>query len=206
MLHNLTPWAQAKIQRRTGKSARWIVYGIVEGWYEVRDGHRDAKVDMRTGECTCKKWQVSGLPCGHAITVAKYLGYTDCSCLASPFFNASVYRETYEGVILPVGPTDTWLSPDTPLPPVYPPLIRKKPVGRPRNNERRASRGEGRIVRKCSRCGQTGHNRTNCPTPAPSSEPTSRASGSQRRQSQSSTSLEPHGTLDYNSIDLNVNF
>ncbi|KAJ9538886.1 hypothetical protein OSB04_031619 [Centaurea solstitialis] len=97
--HELTDWAQRKIQKRIEKSYRWTTHGIGYDRWEVRDYGNNAEVDMRLRSCTCLKWQVSGLPCGYAIAVAKHL----------------------------VGPPETWQSPQDPLPtvlPVDPALLR----------------------------------------------------------------------------------
>ncbi|KAJ9544968.1 hypothetical protein OSB04_024675 [Centaurea solstitialis] len=66
-------WAQQKIQKSIEKSYRWTAHGIGYDRWEVRDYGNNAEVDRRHRCCTCLKWQVSGLPCGHAIAVAKHL-------------------------------------------------------------------------------------------------------------------------------------
>ena len=138
---------------------------------------------MSEGTCDCRKWQVFGLPCGHAIVVAKIRGVRDVSQLVNvPYFNTECYKATYTGVINPVGPADTWQSPDVPLSAVLPPLVIKRRVGRPSGNNRRPSRGEGRTQMRCPRCGEYGHQSDTCPL-FPHS-----ASGSSR-QSKSHTEL-----------------
>ena len=115
-----------------------------------------------------------------------------------PYFGLDNYKATYSGVIVPVGPPDTWLSPEVPLPTVRPPLIIKRRVGRPSNNERRPSRGKDRIQKKCSKCKQYGHTRDQCLEPAPSTLP--RSSGS------TSQDLEPHGTIRLDSLYQEFDF
>jgi len=194
--HPLTEWAQKKIQKRVGKSTTWTVRGIGFDVWEVRDHRRDAKVNMNAGTCECLKWQVSGLPCGHAIAVAKIQGCRDVSHLVNvPYFRAECYKATYSGVIIPVGPPDTWLSPEVPLPTVLPPLVLKRRVGRPSGNARRPSRGEGRTKKKCPRCHEYGHTRDTCPLMPPS------ASGSSRH-----STLEPHGTIRLDSLYQDFEF
>ena len=147
---------------------------------------------MRLRNCTCLKWQVSGLPCGHAITVAKRLGKTDVSDLITVnYYMTELYKATYRGVIKPVGPPETWHSPQDPQP-VLPPLVIKRPVGRPKGNKRRPSRGESRSQQRCPRCQEYGHTSTQCPL-VPSS-------------TRGSSQLEPIGTVDLNSDYQNVRF
>ncbi|KAJ9536061.1 hypothetical protein OSB04_un000777, partial [Centaurea solstitialis] len=143
-------WAQKKIHNRIVKSATWTAHGIGYDKWEVRDYGYNAEVDMRHRSCTCLKWQVSGLPYGHAITVAKRLGRKDVFDLITvPYYMTEFYKATYYGVIKPVGPAETWHYPQNPLPTVLPPLIIKRPVGRPKGNKRRPSRGEIHSQQKC---------------------------------------------------------
>ncbi|KAJ9564806.1 LOW QUALITY PROTEIN: hypothetical protein OSB04_000772 [Centaurea solstitialis] len=180
--HPLTEWAQ---QKRVGKSATWIVRGIGYNIWEVHDGGRNANVNMSQHTCDCRQWQMSGLPYGHAIVVARATNLRDVSSLVDvPYFKTKHYKATYSGVINPVGPPETWQSPDVPLSTVLPPIVKKRHVGRPNLNTYRPSRGEGSTLKRCPRCGDYGHMSDICPL-FPSS-----ASGSSQR-----STLEPHGTI-----------
>ena len=79
----LSDWAAAKVQDRMLKSANWIVNGIEHGEiYQVYDNLRTHGVRLTEGTCTCRKWQLSCFPCGHAIAVCRVLGLSDSSQLA----------------------------------------------------------------------------------------------------------------------------
>ncbi|KAJ9564118.1 hypothetical protein OSB04_000084 [Centaurea solstitialis] len=170
--HPLTEWAQHKIWKRVGKSVTWTALGI---GYNV--------------------WELSGLPCGHAIAVAKKTKIRDVYSLVDvPYFKAENYKATYIGVIKPVGPPETWQFPDTPLQSVRPPIIKKRRVGRPNVNARRPSRGEGSSLRRCPRCGDHGHKSDTCLLfPA--------SSGSSQQ-----SMLEPHGTIRSDSLYQDFQF
>ncbi|KAJ9550565.1 hypothetical protein OSB04_014610 [Centaurea solstitialis] len=193
--HPLTEWAQHKLWKRVGKSVTWDVRGIGYNVWEVHDGGRNANVDMHQHSCECRQWQLSGLPCGHAIAVAKKTKIRDVYSLVDvPYFKAENYKATYIGVIKPVGPPETWQFPDTPLQSVRPPIIKKRRVGRPNVNARRPSRGEGSSLRRCPRCGDHGHKSDTCPLfPA--------SSGSSQR-----SMLEPHGTIRSDSLYQDFQF
>ncbi|KAJ9557540.1 hypothetical protein OSB04_012154 [Centaurea solstitialis] len=193
--HPLTEWAQHKIWKRVGKSVTWTALGIGYNVWEVHDGGRNANVDMHQHICECRQWQLSGLPCGHAIAVAKKTKIRDVYSLVDvPYFKAENYKATYIGVIKPVGPPETWQFPDTPLQSVRPPIIKKRRVGRPNVNARRPSRGEGSSLRRCPRCGDHGHKSDTCPLfPA--------SSGSSQQ-----SMLEPHGTIRSDSLYQDFQF
>ncbi|KAJ9544543.1 hypothetical protein OSB04_024250 [Centaurea solstitialis] len=105
--HQLTEWAQKKIHKRIVKSATWTAHGIGYDKWEVRDYGYNSEVDMRHRNCTCLKWQVSGLSCGHAIAVAKRLGRKDVFDLITvPYYMTELYKATYHGVSKPVRPAE----------------------------------------------------------------------------------------------------
>ncbi|GJW51545.1 transposase, MuDR, MULE transposase domain protein [Tanacetum coccineum] len=60
---------------------------MVQDWYYKRR--------KLAGTCQCRKWQLSGLPCGHVIAVTKYLGLTDCLQFVSDWFKKPKYQGTY---------------------------------------------------------------------------------------------------------------
>ncbi|KAJ9555902.1 LOW QUALITY PROTEIN: hypothetical protein OSB04_010516 [Centaurea solstitialis] len=128
MNNKLAQWAELIVQRRMGKCSGGLHMKLA--MWEVQDGYRDAKVHIYDKTCTCKKWQLSGLPCGHVITVASYMGLDDCWQFASPYFTVHNLRETYAPTINPVGPLQTWVSPDYPLMVVHPPVMKNYPVNR----------------------------------------------------------------------------
>ncbi|GJS38738.1 transposase, MuDR, MULE transposase domain protein [Tanacetum coccineum] len=82
-VHTLSDWATHKVMDRMQKSANWRVHGILHSKiYQVDDRRRVHRVDLNTRSCSCHKWQLSGIPCGHVIAVARVMGCTDCSELA----------------------------------------------------------------------------------------------------------------------------
>ena len=167
----------------------------------MQDGYRDARVHYINHICSCKKWQLSGLPCGHAIAVAAKLNCTDSSHLACAYFTVNNLKATYAPVVYPVGPQQTWVSPDWPLMTVRPPVIKKGP-GKPKQHNRIPSRGEGSNLKRCSRCQAYGHSRNQCTEIAPSQIP----SGSRQAETAPTHQMDEsqrHYTIDLNN-DLNT--
>ncbi|GJW59105.1 transposase, MuDR, MULE transposase domain protein [Tanacetum coccineum] len=65
MTYEITDWAANKVAKKKLKSATWVVKGVNAYQYEVSDGQYIREVNLQTGICGCRKWQLSGLPCGH---------------------------------------------------------------------------------------------------------------------------------------------
>ncbi|KAJ9542870.1 hypothetical protein OSB04_029376 [Centaurea solstitialis] len=89
------------------------------------DRYRDAKVQYYNKSCSCNRWQLSGLPCGHAIAVAAMQNLTDCSHLVSPYFTIENLKATWAPVVYPIEPQLAWVSPDFPLMIVRPPIMNR---------------------------------------------------------------------------------
>ncbi|GJS02886.1 reverse transcriptase domain-containing protein [Tanacetum coccineum] len=90
MRFEITDWVANKVNKKMMKSATWLIYGVNHYQYQVLDGRYNREVDFQTRTCQCRKWQQSGIPCGHVIVVTRYDG-----------------RSTYYGGIAPC--THQWV-------------------------------------------------------------------------------------------------
>lgn len=129
--------------------------------FEVRGDSIDV-VDISTYECSCKVWQLTDLPCCHAIAVISCLG-RDPYDFCARFFTAENYRLTYSESVNPIPSEDhkplmkefsqaivTVTPPPTRRPPGRPPT---KKAGTPESSKRQL---------QCSRCKGMGHNKSTC--------------------------------------------
>ena len=165
--NELTPWAEAKVAFRIKKSYSLNVFDIDAHRYQVDDKFASHVVDLTNRICSCKKWQLSGLPCNHVIAVSRFINKTDLGIFVEKWFKKSTYRATYEESINPVGDIEAW---DTPayVTPVLPPVLGKRSAGRPKNKDRIPSKGEIRREPYCTRCTKIGHSKDRCQKPTSS--------------------------------------
>ena len=183
----LTKWAEKMIEKSKDEIRGWSVSGVSDTVYQVHDFKSGGIVDLSQQTCSCKYWDLTGLPCGHVIMVLSFLRMENCGHLALDAYKIDNYRNTYLESVYPLPEARDWEVPHDFMV-VNPPLMDKRQAGRPRNTNRIPSQGEDPIRRKCSRCGSTTHTARNCPAIVPTRQPTqrrrSRASGSgtQRRQ------------------------
>ncbi|KAF9625318.1 hypothetical protein IFM89_021443 [Coptis chinensis] len=134
------------------------------------------EVNLVTKECSCIKWQLSGLPCVHAMAVlhpmrCDWVDYTH------PYMSVRAYKETYAGSIRPMADLNDWDKnpkfPEgdpqgEPIIVLPPPFVRG--IGRPKKNRKRAPDEPAPTgkVRHCKRCNGTNHNSRTCKgVPAP---------------------------------------
>nr|GEX04362.1 hypothetical protein [Tanacetum cinerariifolium] len=84
------------------------------------------------GACQCRKSQLSGIPCGHVISVTRYLGLSDCQQFVSDWFKKPKYQGTYAEPIHFIGNVQEWEFPQH-IRKAIPPMMDNPQPGRPKN-------------------------------------------------------------------------
>nr|GEU60932.1 putative Gag-Pol polyprotein [Tanacetum cinerariifolium] len=125
-----------------------VVVGIAVGRvYKVDDRRRIQTVELCNGTCTCRKWQVSGLPYGHVLAICRVIGLTDCNRLAKEWFMRISLKGTYQELVYSVGEVSSRQIPNY-SPVVKTPHMNKKPSGRPKSTKRIRSQVLGQKFEK----------------------------------------------------------
>ena len=184
----LCPKVCKRLHREKMGSSRWLACWASDTRFEVKNGLVSFIVDLFKRTCSCRKLDIFGIPCCHAISciffnreaVEKYID----GC-----YRVSTYKACYEPVIDPINGQNMWTP--TGLPLVQPPIKRRLP-GRPKKKRVREpnepskghSKGLG-IAKRCKSCGKIGHNKRSCKgeVGGNSSLPTAAASGPNKRSS-----------------------
>ena len=62
----------AKVLKRLHKekvaASWWLACWARPTQFEVKNGLQSFTVDLATAHCSCRKWDISGIPCAYAIT------------------------------------------------------------------------------------------------------------------------------------------
>jgi hypothetical protein len=150
-----------------GERGRWRgltvrILGDGQGSVEARaESDRFHNVDLDRHTCSCGAYQITGLPCVHAVALAMQAG-KDILRLTHEYYHTSRGRSAYDAALPLTGIVTADLAQDSLLPP-----FTQRPRGRP-VQRRIPSRGELLSqVRKCTYCKGSGHNRRTCPNPNP---------------------------------------
>lgn len=125
------------------------------------------KVNLPNKQCGCRKWEISGISCIHAITA---MGFNNLEPLdfVDDCYKVETYMRTYDNTMGPINGRDMWPSTDNV--PLLPPDVKKR-AGRPKKARRREPDEEpkdpcrlGRrgIKMTCRNCGKVGHNKRGC--------------------------------------------
>ncbi|KAL4572798.1 hypothetical protein LXL04_019583 [Taraxacum kok-saghyz] len=157
------------------------------GEYEVSrcsDNHAEVKckgkrweVNLYERKCSCRVWQVTGLPCVHASAFIAFTRDVNWDKYVDSCYTVQKVKEAYAFEIAPMPGADQWMQKEWEK--IYPPII-KRPVGRPKKKRIKSS-GESKRRHKCPRCCEYGHREKTCKNPAPQDLNASQTSTSKRR-------------------------
>ena len=142
------------------KSAGNYKYSVSSSEFE-----KDYTVNFQTRTCDCKRWQLSGIPCHHAIACCRKDNINPEN-LVHQCYTIDAYYRAYAFNLSPMRGREFWEK--VPGPTIHPPLFTKV-MGRPKKNRRKApeevvKRGvkvftKAGVQIHCSECGQPGHNK-----------------------------------------------
>ncbi|GJZ12982.1 putative transcription factor WRKY family protein [Tanacetum coccineum] len=168
----VVPSAEKRILEAVADARCYQVLRANEVEFEVVSTERTNIVDIRSRVCSCKRWQIYGLPCAHAAAALISSG-KNAHVFADHCFKVESYRETYSQMIYPVPDRSLWntvgdggegagVNGDM----VIRPPKTRRPPGRPKKKVLRVEsfKRPKRIV-QCGHCHMLGHSRKKCPMP-----------------------------------------
>ncbi|KAF7149666.1 hypothetical protein RHSIM_Rhsim02G0065400 [Rhododendron simsii] len=163
---HLCPNIQEKIEKLKVESRLCVAAWCGELEFEVDYYDRTYIVDLRTKICSCCKWQLTGIPCCHAIAAIQK-NKEHVETYVHPYFTKSGYLAAYSYMIHPV--PDMLDFVETGFQPLNPPNS-KRGSGRPKKLRRRTAdepRDPNKVTRRglnvtCAKCMQVGHNQRSC--------------------------------------------
>ncbi|XP_071901078.1 uncharacterized protein [Coffea arabica] len=160
------------VQKRMDKATQCFPFKSNDDLYEVSNSYGDHyAVNIKEHTCSCRRWELTGIPCPHAIA-ALWLAKKDPMLYLSNWYTVETYLKCYEGAICPMNGEGNWEKTDVdgPKPPLY-----GKTAGRPKKQRRRTADEDqqekekkakkmsrvGQVIR-CKYCLQKGHNVRSC--------------------------------------------
>ncbi|KAH7835808.1 hypothetical protein Vadar_030054 [Vaccinium darrowii] len=165
----LVPLAEKKILEAITDARCYQVLRANEVEFEIVSSERTNIVDIRTRECSCRRWQLYGLPCAHAAAALISCGQ-NAHLFAEHCFTVDSYREAYSHIINPIPDKSLWNEHVEGADgggakfdiAIRPPKTRRPP-GRPKKKVLRVEslKRPKRIV-QCGRCHMLGHSQKKC--------------------------------------------
>ncbi|XP_061986347.1 uncharacterized protein LOC133705230 isoform X2 [Populus nigra] len=156
----LTPSKEEKLEKEMSIARSLQVLLSHGSTFEVRGESVDV-VDIDHWDCSCKGWQLTGLPCCHAVAVFECIGrspYDYCS----RYFTTESYHLSYAESIQPVPNVDRPVQGElTEAGVIVTPPPTKRPPGRPKTKQAESTDIIKRQL-QCSKCKGLGHNKKTC--------------------------------------------
>ncbi|CAK8544723.1 unnamed protein product [Lathyrus sativus] len=134
--------------------------------FGVTNGIETYCVNIKEGTCACRKWDLTGIPCSHAITCIWHNKKHPEESI-SEYYRKTTFQNTYSHIIYPTNGPQLWHVDGTLI--VNPPVMIKA-IGHSKNL-RNKSNDEPKnpyvFPRKittvtCTKCGSMGHNKITC--------------------------------------------
>lgn len=166
----LVPSAEKRMREAISCASTYQVLRSDEVEFEVLSADRSDIVNIGTHCCSCRDWQLHGIPCSHAVA-ALLSCKKDLYEFTEKCFTVASYRATYSEEIYAVPEKLGWRKGDEgsvdddddgDIRIVRPPKFRRPP-GRPEKKRicvEDLNREKHTV--HCSRCNQTGHYKTTC--------------------------------------------
>ena len=164
----ICPKIRKKLDRHAEFSNTCYPVPSGNGIFEVHDREWHYVVDLFGKHCECRRWQLTGIPCSHAISCLKHERIPENSVLPN-CYSIDAFKNAYGCNIFPCSEKSSWENVGGPE--VQPPKYEKK-VGRPPKARRRAAHevqgpngprlSKYGVIIHCSHCGQAGHNSASC--------------------------------------------
>ena len=97
----ITPHYAEKLELMKKFARNCVPKRADDGLWQVASGDHTYSVNLANRTCACRKWDLSGLPCNHAVS-AIYKAGEYPEDYVSEFFSKAVYMKSYTTVFYPM--------------------------------------------------------------------------------------------------------
>ena len=167
LTRKICPKIQAKFDNEGLKSSDCVSIYAGNGLFEVECRDQRFVVNLSKTTC-CSKWDLTGIPCWHAISAILFDGSAP-EDYVHPYYTIETYTKAYEPIIYPVTSMEQWRR--TSIDPLEPPKDeiqrgrpkrkRKRHPSKPKNPHKLSKAG---TIIKCSERKKVGYNSRTCPS------------------------------------------
>ncbi|XP_055809528.1 uncharacterized protein LOC129879828 [Solanum dulcamara] len=196
-ISDIAPMARLILEENKDKFKTCKVLWNADVGFEIREGEYRHTVNLADRVCSCRTWQLRGIPCQHAIAALCHIEQ-EPEPLVEHWYKKDTFLKAYSHFIQPIPNMKMW--PETNNPRIGPPEPKPMP-GRPTRNRRKGKdeprKKYGKISKQgvkqtCSMCKQQGHNKRYCKVAAQNSQFTGQSSqGSSQPQPKNFIQPEP---------------
>jgi hypothetical protein len=114
----LGPKIRKKLAKEEDEASNCFCTYAGNNMFEVECARRRFVVDVDGRSCDCRKWDVTGISCCHAISTILHQG-GDPTDFLSPYYSKKTWLKSYNHIVYPVRSEEQW--PISGLPKIEPP-------------------------------------------------------------------------------------
>ncbi|KAD5508225.1 hypothetical protein E3N88_15928 [Mikania micrantha] len=160
------PRIRKKLEDISRKQRYWKVVPSNNIIFEVRNEKDALVVNIEEQTCTCRSWQLSEIPCVHAVAALIFIN-KDPETYVSNWFKKDMFNEAYKHSIKPLKGSMYWPKTDDikPLPPKERRMPGRPTVKRKRDPSEKVKKNSNVGFRRkmtCQNCQGIGHNIKSC--------------------------------------------
>lgn len=173
----LTPTTTRILESTKTQAAQYVVLWNGGDKYQVSGPWQDqCVVDSRRKSCTCRKWELTGIPCRHVVATIWYMAVNgEDAGLPEEWvhdsYKLATWKKVYEFKVGPLSGKEFWPKSDCAL--KLTPPIHHTQVGRPKKKRRKSAEELSQPVKgsklskagktvTCTKCKKNGHNSRTC--------------------------------------------
>lgn len=164
----ICPKILAKLDERKKFACGFIATWSGGSLFQVNGPNSQVVVDLDAKSCSCRQWQLSGVPCPHAVACYNFKGLKP-EAGVHECYTVAMYDAAYSNIILPINGEALW--PKSSKKPLQVPVVNvqtgRKKKKRNKKNDEKPSEGtisRMRAAMTCGHCGIVGHNQRSCKT------------------------------------------
>ncbi|XP_074311127.1 uncharacterized protein LOC141646998 [Silene latifolia] len=94
------PIVQAKLEEAKEKATDYSIFPSTTTLFQVKQGIDEDNVDLVTRTCTCKRWDLTGIPCSHVVA-AIFDIHDQPKDYVGDIYKKEAYLRSYNGSIAP---------------------------------------------------------------------------------------------------------
>ncbi|XP_019092303.1 PREDICTED: uncharacterized protein LOC104748590 [Camelina sativa] len=167
-----TKKARKEVENSCDEAQNCYSLSSTGGKYEILEFGTRFCVILSKRECACRKWDLTGIPCRHAVCAIRE-NCQEVEDYISDYYLTEKWKDTYRRGLAPVNGTKFWEERGGRK--IYGPPY-KRPPGRPKGkarikglhesptkNKKKFKVGRKGRIAHCGLCGGAGHNSRKCP-------------------------------------------
>ncbi|KAK3130033.1 hypothetical protein QOZ80_6BG0488050 [Eleusine coracana subsp. coracana] len=122
------PHIKKELHAKSRGQVGYVVHKGHDLTAEIAGVHKDLSpwrhtVDLKTRECNCNRWQLTGIPCTHVLSLICAHRNLVIEDYVDNFYSAAKFKATYEGWIPPMPDKTQWEQVDVGFK-LWPPLLK----------------------------------------------------------------------------------